>query len=230
MRLGELQDLLAALYVSSAERKAWYCDPESVERQYGLDEAARATLHGLERNALEFYATQLQKKRFAEIAKFIPLASSRHRLHLWRIFSLYADGSISLGPKKHIADAIAFGQFLQSIRNTLPVEAVNLLRFELVPWELNFRLREEPFILKTSGVTLRLIEAHRTFGLKCQTRRFGGYIPSIINRLKNSEVLETLKGQTKIDSIGIFLKPPFVSRYLEWYLPCFPTATSSFRN
>ena len=222
MRLGELQDLLAALYISSAEREAWYRDPGAVEHRYGLDEAARTTLHGLERAALEFYATQLQEKRFAEITKLIPVTNSRHQAHLWRAFSGYAEKHVPVGPKKHIADAIAFGQFLRSIRDVLPAEALNLLQFELVPWELNFQLKEQSFALKTSKVILHLISARRTFGLKCSARRFRGYLPSIIDRLEQRQASEQVTGRTRVDSIGLFLKPPFLSEHLEWYSPWLP--------
>lgn len=219
MRLGELQDLLAALYVSSAERKAWYRGPETVEHRYGLDETTRKMLRGLENKALEFYADELWKKRFSEITKFIPLTSARYRPSLWEIFGRYAHTHIPAGPKKHIGDTIAFGKFLRSVGDVFPVEALSLLQFELIPWELNFRLQEQPFILRASGVTLHLVQAHRMFGLKCQMKRFKGFIPSIIDRLRNAQALETQRAYTKIDSIGIFLKPPFVSRHLEWYLP-----------
>lgn len=219
MCLGKLQDLLAALYVSSTERKAWYCHSEAVEHQYGLDESMRTALRGLERTALEFYATQLQEKRFAEITKLIPVTSSRHRSPLWRTFSGYAEKHVPMGPKKHIADAIAFGQFLHSIGDALPAEALNILRFELVPWELNFQLQQEPLTLKASGVTLCLIRAHRAVGLKYLTRRFNGYLPSIIGRLQKVHVGKALEGQVKIDSVGIFLKLPLVSWHLEWYVP-----------
>ena len=219
MHLGELQDLLAALYVSSAERKAWCRDPETVERRYGLDEVTRTALRGLERPALEFYASQLQEKRFAEITKLIPVTSSRHRAYLWRSFPGYAERHLPVGSKKHIADAIAFGRFLHSIKDTLPGEAFNLVQFELVPWELNFHVQEQLFTLKTSEAALHLISARRTFSLECHAKHFRGYLPSLIGRLKKAQVLESPTARIRIDSIGLFLKLPFVSWHLEWYVP-----------
>ena len=219
MRSDRFQDLLAALYVSYRERREWNLNSGFVERCYGLDEAARAALRGLGNNALEFYAGQLQKKRFSEIMKFIPLAGSRYREALWENFNRYVHDYVPIGPKKHIGDAIAFGRFFCSGGDEVPPEALSLLRFELVPWELNFRLEEKRVALPASGTALRLIRASRAFGLRCQMKRFRGYIPAIIDGSENAAPAEAREGHVGIDSVGLFLKPPLISQHLEWYVP-----------
>ncbi len=219
MRLDRLQDLTAALYVSAQERREWYRNSESVASCYELDEAAQAALQGIQNRELEFYAKQLQEKRFSEIIKFVPLTGPRHRSVLWGAFGHYADKYVPVGPKKHIGDAIAFVKFLHSVDSGLPSEVLGLLRFELVPWELNFRLQERLFVLRASSATLHLISACRVWGPRFQVRRFRGFIPAVIDRLKNTQALENRERSAGIDSIGVFLKPPFLSQHLEWYLP-----------
>lgn len=197
MHSDRVQDLTTVLYLSSEERREWRRDPGTVARCYGLDDAGREMVLGMGDGELEFYAKQLQAKRFSEIMKFAPPVAPDDRQVLWEVFQCYADRYVPVGPKKHVGDAIAFAEFLCEGKEGISSEMVSRFRFELAPWDLNFRLERELFVLRVSGVALQLVRACRVSGLRCQVKRF-------------------------TDRVGIFVKPPFLSLHLEWYLPCWP--------
>ncbi len=215
MKVAELQELAAALYVSAAEREAWRADRAAVADAYGLDDAARGALEGLDDGALQFFARGLSAKRLHEIEGFLPLTSSTWRRPLRDAFPAFAHTHIPAGPKKHVADAIGFGRFLLDAA-ALPAIARDVLRFELLPWELNFRVDVEAISLRGSGQAIRILRGRRLGGFRVRAVRFRSPILRVVDGLSNGCRPD---GAARGASMGLFLKLPCLARPFEWYLP-----------
>lgn len=217
MPLAELQELLTALYLSTPERQAWLAQPDRVGQLYGLEQTAQRVATNLAHEALEFYAASLRQKRFAEITKLLPRTSARHRHQLWHCFESYIDTTLPVGPKKHLADALAFGHYLRSWPGARRSSLLDVLQFELVPWQLAFTLHTQRYTYKASRHTTRLVQAHRALGVRCQTIRFQQF-PSVFLRASHEQSAGT-SWFTQLASLGMFLKVPGLSAHFEWYVP-----------
>jgi hypothetical protein len=213
--LAELERLSAALYLSSAERAAWRADPDHVARLYHLDPPATNALLGVRVEALEFYASGLRQKRFHEVTAFLPATVGRWQRTLQEMFGAYAETHVPVGPKKHVADAVAFARYLIAHAKT-PAGARDALRFDMIPWELNFRVVTEPWTYRASGVGALLVRADRVHGPRWRVLRFDARMqnrPSGHGRPSDSPPLD---GRA---TLGVFVKLPFVAQPFEWYLP-----------
>lgn len=202
---AKLQELLASIYLSSDERNNYFGNPQESAQAYGLCSATLDQIGKTQRESIDFYAKSLKRKRFQEIAQFIPTTMRFWNTSLKANFDSYAEKCIPSGPKKHIADLISFSHYLTN-QDQLPSEAKDYLKFELIPWDMNFTLNEKEYIYKSSGTRVRIVGAHRCNGwnFKMIFYRTG---------------LSRLMRRSKMSSLGIYLKLPYLSKSLEWYLP-----------
>ncbi len=212
LQTAKLQELLASIYLSSGERNNYFDAPEESAKVYGLQPATFNQICGTQRESIDFYAKSLKRKRFQEIVQFIPITKRYWKDALKTTFDNYSEKWIPSGPKKHIADLIGFSNYLVN-ENLLSTEAKDRLRFELMPWDINFKLEEKEYTYKGSHARVKIIEAHRHVGFNFKT---------IFYQTRFSDLQSFNKKPMKrsnIRSMGIYLKLPYVSKSLEWYLP-----------
>lgn len=216
---AKFQELVTSLYLSSHERAKFFDEPERTLEAYGLDGTENIFSEGIQKQSIGFYANSLKKKRFKELSQFIPLTVSRWGSMLQKQFNLFSDAYIPVGPKKHIADLIMFKEFLLQAHSDLSYYAKDCLKFELIPWEMNFKIEREKFVFKLSGQEVHIVKAYRTNRPRCRFFFFHSYVPSVIKRIGNNKLNRDSEFSSKIASLAICLRLPVYSRLLEWYIP-----------
>ena len=212
-RVAKFQELLASIYLSSSERNYYFASSEEGSKAYGLSQAALTQIAGTPKESVDFYARSLKRKRFQEILQFIPMTKRNWNGALKTAFDNYVETCIPSGPKKHIADLISFSEYVIS-QNQLSVEAKDCLRFELMPWDMNFELNEKEYVYKLSHACVRIVEAHRRVGLNFKTV----FYKTRFSKLQFFDKDESMR-RSNINSLGIYLKLPYLTKLLEWYLP-----------
>lgn len=218
MRLAELQNLVVALYLSSDERAAWARDPDAVACAYGVDADGMAALGGVPLADLEFYARSLLAKRRKEAAALLPLAAAAAGDAFGRRFHRYAATCVPAGPKLHVADLLAFARSVAHDPASMASQTLDVLRYEVMPWELNFQLEEETVMLRASGARLRVVRARRAGGVRWRIVRFGSRVPALVRALSMRPPRRP-PAHERIASVGVFLNLPPLARPIEWYVP-----------
>lgn len=211
---GSFQELLAAIYLSSAERCSFFLNPEAVLQAYHMDLKCAHSLNYIQKKSIDFYSRSLKDKRFQEIMQFIPLTKKRCNKIFYRLFDSYFERWIPAGPKKHVADLISFANHL-IFNNILEDEARDCLLFETTPWIMNFKISKNNYTYRHSQIAANIVQAHRNnfFAFQmavyksCFLREnnlFNKFYPFRIFASKN---------------LGIYFKLPFISKIMEWYIP-----------
>ncbi|HZS06116.1 MAG TPA: hypothetical protein VFD58_14850 [Blastocatellia bacterium] len=141
MSAREIQSLLSRLYTDETLLAWFLADREGFCRDYaggGGDFIAQ-----INERQLQYFADQLRWKRLREARKLIPLTRAALGHGFDREFQRYASTCVSGGERKHLADAMAFCEFLlgdETERDRLTLEAAE---YELLSFNLRFRLRRE---------------------------------------------------------------------------------------
>ena len=214
MQTAKLEELLASMYLSSKERDCYFTTPQESADAYGLNIETLTQIDGMQKEKIDFFAKSLKRKRFQEIARFIPITMLHYKQSLQSNFNFYSEEWIPLGAKKHIADLISFANYLLN-QNQLPSQAKDCLRFELMPWYMNFELKENVFTYRRSQMQVTIVEAWRRKGWGFKTILYQSNPNRLIHILDKSSSATNLA----IRSLGIYLKLPYLSKVLEWYLP-----------
>lgn len=128
MDLTMTQLILSRLYTDAALRKRFLANPESLVKEFGLDEHQMRELAQLSAQQLNFFADSLIRKRLGEVRKLLPLTSQALGARFGKLFWRYAESHRLTMPQPHRKDAIAFCAFLkESARSELSE----------VPWALD---------------------------------------------------------------------------------------------
>jgi hypothetical protein len=109
---------LARLLGNAALREKFATDPSAVAEQMGIRDEDRASLIALPSAELEFQAGTLLRKRFHEARKLAPKTFSQLGQESWNRFKNYADSHWPEGHQRHVLDALAFCEHLQTPSNS----------------------------------------------------------------------------------------------------------------
>ncbi len=131
---------LSLLLAKRALRKKLAEDPQGLQEELQLDDAALAFLRGLDSSDLESQADCLVNKRFHEVRGIIPRTVKGLGEEARALFRSHAEEDWPVSHKRHLLDSEAFAKYCVS----LGLSGVD-------PFELNrlgFRLRGWPFSLR----------------------------------------------------------------------------------
>ena len=109
MALADRQRILARLATDAPLRDQLAADPGALATTLGLDPDDAAWLAALPRESLDGFAGSLVAKRRGEVGKLLPLtARALGPVAFAERFREYAARPIPDGPRRHVADAVAF--------------------------------------------------------------------------------------------------------------------------
>ena len=114
MALAELQKALALLYTDVGARAELSADPQGFAKRWGLSAEEGAALGSEVLGSAEVFARSLERKRWDEAARSMPLAGKILGADFPRLFQEYAS-MIPLGPMRNPAlDALQFHRWLRA--------------------------------------------------------------------------------------------------------------------
>ena len=112
--LKEQQNFLARLYTDEALRRRFFAGPAIVGAEFGLTPAETEELAAVLPEELDFFAQSLYWKRLREVEKLLPLTRRVVGADFKDHFRAFADGFNPGSVKKHLEDALAFAEFLET--------------------------------------------------------------------------------------------------------------------
>ncbi|MGH9942326.1 MAG: hypothetical protein ACRD9R_08210 [Pyrinomonadaceae bacterium] len=116
MGLSEIQQCLARLYTDAALRARFHVEPFAVGHEFGLTEGEAQQLSRLSAAQLDAFATSLVNKRLQEVADLLSLTRRASGARFAALFRDYAESCAPPhGVKKHLADALAFAGYLETL-------------------------------------------------------------------------------------------------------------------
>jgi hypothetical protein len=138
MGLSETQTALARLLTEGELRARFFAEPEVVGPELGLDVRETGQLLQITAGKAAEMARCLQNKRLNEVRKCLPRSAEALGPRFAPLFYRFAAGSTPRGVKKHVADALAFADFLcrSEVRKTLNDRQCDLLRYEAARLQL----------------------------------------------------------------------------------------------
>ena len=154
MSLQEQQNLLAKLYTDAEFRRAFLSQPEETGAENGLNETEIREIAGMMPEELNFFADSLVWKRLREVEKFLPLTRELLQDDFAKYFREFSQTFNPQTVKKHLADALEFGRFLQD-RETISNLAKDAARFERA--KLIFAARAKNFVFEKFSFDIREI-------------------------------------------------------------------------
>ena len=114
MELAKEQAFLAKLYVDAEFRGQFFGDPKMQATAFGLRGAALDWALELDAEQVRQFARALLQKRWLAIPKLMPRTAKVMRARLREQFMAYAADHPVHGIHKHVTDALAFAQYLNT--------------------------------------------------------------------------------------------------------------------
>jgi hypothetical protein len=141
MPASEVQQLLARLYTDPGMLKEFLSDREGFCATYanGCGELIRQ----IDPGQLEFFAVSLKAKRAGEVKKLLPMAVRALGSRFSEEFDRYSATTIASGDKKHLADAMAFCEWLIERSESFDGLMLECAAFEFMDFKVRFDLRRE---------------------------------------------------------------------------------------
>jgi hypothetical protein len=136
MSLLDVQNFLARLYTDENLRREFLSTPERIRRENNLTEQEIAELIAIFPEELNLFADSLFYKRLREVEKLLPLTRKILEKDFERSFRGFASQFTPASIKKHLEDAIAFADFLQT-EEVEPFWARDAAKFERAKLEFN---------------------------------------------------------------------------------------------
>ena len=166
----ETQQLLARLYTEPGMLEEFLSDRDAFCATYanGCGELIRQ----IDPSQLEFFAVSLRAKRAGEVKKLLPMTVRVLAGGFAEAFDRYAATTIASGDRKHLADAMAFCEWL--IQQS---EGFDRLTMESAVYELlDFKVR---FDLKKDGREPMVVEANSGRRPWLRMKRFSYELPAL---------------------------------------------------
>ena len=127
MSLITVQKTLARIYTDSKLRDDFLANPDVVGRSLGLNCEEILQLSKLSSQEVNLFASSLKYKRLGEIRKLLPLSSKVLGKEFNSLFFKYSEAYLPTGNRKHLADAIAFLEFMSDLQSGW---ILDVLRYE----------------------------------------------------------------------------------------------------
>jgi hypothetical protein len=129
MSLVDVQNLLARIFTDEDLRLRFLLEPEKTGAENNLNEAEIEQIKQILPEQINFFADSLFYKRLHEVEKLLPLTRKALEKDFEKYFREFANQFLPQTIKKHLEDAIGFGEFLQT-RKIEPVWTRDLAKFE----------------------------------------------------------------------------------------------------
>ncbi len=136
MSLLNVQNFLARLYTDENLRRDFLSASERIGRENNLTEKEIAELAAIFPEELKLFADSLVWKRLREVEKLLPLTRNILGKDFERFFRQFASRFTPASIKKHLEDAIAFADFLQT-EEVEPFWVRDAAKFEQTKLEFN---------------------------------------------------------------------------------------------
>lgn len=136
MSLLDVQNFTARLYTDEMLRREFLLAPEKVGKNNNLTEKEIVELAAVFPEELNSFADSLVWKRLREVEKLLPLTRKILEKNFERLFREFARRFTPASIKKHLEDAIAFADFLQT-EEVEPFWARDAAKFERAQLEFN---------------------------------------------------------------------------------------------
>jgi hypothetical protein len=154
MSLRDVQNLLARIFTDEDLRLRFLREPEKTGAENNLNAAEIEQIRQLLPEQVNFFADSLFHKRLHEVEKLLPLTRKALERDFEKYFREFASRFLPQAIRKHLADALEFGDFLQS-REIKPFWIKDLAKFERA--RLSFNNSEKRFLLKRFDFDIRKI-------------------------------------------------------------------------
>jgi len=169
MSLLDVQNFTARIYTDENLRREFATTPERVGRENNLTEKEIAELVAVFPEELNSFAESLRWKRLREVEKLLPLTKKILVADFERHFREFSQTFNPQSVKKHLEDAIHFGNYLRK-NEAVPELAVNAAKFECSKLEFyalnkRFIIRRFEFDVET-GARKRHLKIWLRFGKK----------------------------------------------------------------
>jgi hypothetical protein len=164
--LLETQQILARLYTDPVTLNAFLEDPEGFAA--GHSKESELVLSEIDQWQLEFFASSLRSKRLGEVRKLLPLTTRALGQRCIEEFRNYSATSLPGGARKHLADAMAFCEYLLSkTEDSTLAEAAS---YELSSFKVRFDIGYD-------GESPTVVRAFRSRRPWLYLRRFSANVP-----------------------------------------------------
>lgn len=154
MSLRDVQNLLARIFTDEDLRLRFLSEPEKTGAENNLSDAEIRRIRQLLPEQINFFADSLFYKRLSEVEKFLPLTRKVLEKDFEKYFRAFANQFLPQTIKKHLEDAMEFGEFLQT-KKIEPLWAKDLAKFEQT--RLSFNNSAKRFLLKRFDFDVREI-------------------------------------------------------------------------
>lgn len=114
MSLQKQQDFLARLFTDQSLRQNFLEDSITIAAENGLSESEITDLQAVLPQEIAFFAESLFWKRLREVEKMLPLTKEFSSEDFAGLFREFSQNFNPQTIKKHLEDAIGFGNFLQT--------------------------------------------------------------------------------------------------------------------
>lgn len=118
MGLKEQQDVLARLYTDPAFADEFFNDPASAAGEFSLSKDEADSIADCAGDEIRLFADSLIGKRLREVEKFLPLTRRHLGEDLVNLFRRHAALYNPVSVKKHLEDALEFGEFVKKDAST----------------------------------------------------------------------------------------------------------------
>ena len=137
----EVQHLLARLYTDPRLLEEFLSDREGFCEKHanGCGELIRQ----IDPEQLEFFAVSLRSKRSGEVKKLLPMTVRALGSRFGEEFDRHAANTLASGDKKHLADAMAFCEWLIKRPATFDDVTLESAAFELMDFKVRFDLKRD---------------------------------------------------------------------------------------
>ena len=115
MELVSIQALLARLYTDQAFREQFLNAPELTARPYQIGKSDLEKLIQLANGPALRFSKTLIRKRFGQVAAFLPATRRVLGAQMWEAFLSFAGNYNPKGVGRHLFDAIEFSVFLTKV-------------------------------------------------------------------------------------------------------------------
>ena len=113
MSLLEQQNFLARIFTDENLRRSFWENPETVGKEYGLNDIEINQIKSIVPEDLNFFADSLFHKRLHEVEKLLPLTKRSLDKDFAKLFRDFSQTFQPITVKKHLEDAIEFCKYLQ---------------------------------------------------------------------------------------------------------------------
>jgi hypothetical protein len=154
MSLLDVQNLLARIFTDEALRLRFLSEPEKIGIENNLSASEIEQIRQILPEQINFFADSLFYKRLHEVEKLLPLTRKALGTEFEKYFREFANQFLPQTIKKHLEDAVRFGEFLQT-KEIKFAWAKDLARFEKA--RLSFNNSEKRFLPENFDFDIREI-------------------------------------------------------------------------